>query len=74
MLLDILIYIILGIMMMSYDDSYDESKGEYWSLDSMTTFDKTVYFSLMFWNIINIIIGLFIVYKFSKQIRKKYFI
>ena len=34
---DILFYIILGVLQMDYDDNYDSSKGEYWSLASMNT-------------------------------------
>ncbi len=70
---DVIIYIVFGVMMMAYDDSYDESKGEYWSLESMTVFDKTIYFSIMLWNIINLLAILFILFNFVKQIRTKYF-
>jgi len=39
-LLDIAVYIFLGLMLMGYEDFYDESKGEYWSLESMTLDEK----------------------------------
>jgi hypothetical protein len=32
---DLAVYIFLGLLLMNYDDFYDESKGEYWSLGSM---------------------------------------
>lgn len=57
---------------MGYDDFYDESKGEYWSLASMTLFEKSVYISLMIWNIINWIIGGFVIFKIVKLFLKKY--
>lgn len=31
-LIDLVVYIFLGIAMMDYDDFYEESKGEYMSL------------------------------------------
>lgn len=42
-LLDIAVYIFLGLMLMGYEDFYDESKGEYWSLESMTLDEKFYY-------------------------------
>jgi hypothetical protein len=57
---DIFIYLILGILQMSYDDNYDSSKGEYWSLASMNTRQLIYYFLLQFWNLVNII-GLIII-------------
>jgi hypothetical protein len=33
---DLAVYIMLGLMLMTYDDFYDASKGEYRSLASMT--------------------------------------
>ncbi len=35
-LFDLFVYLVLGMLLMNYDDFYDESKGEYWSLESMT--------------------------------------
>ncbi len=49
--LDLAIYLILGVAMMQYEDFYDESKGAYWSWESMTTFDKSVVVSLNFWHL-----------------------
>ena len=36
--MDLLVYVILGLLLMNYDDFYDESKGEYWSLESIEGF------------------------------------
>lgn len=70
--LDIFIYIVLGVMMMAYDDNYNESKGEYGSWTSMTTFDKTISCLVLFWNVVNIFTAIFILHTFIKQIRNKY--
>jgi hypothetical protein len=37
---DLFVFIILGLLLMGYDDNYDSSKGEYWSLASMSTTEK----------------------------------
>lgn len=55
---------------MNYDDFYDESKGEYWSLGSMTTPEKLTYVGLHIWNIINLIVIGYIVYRIVKRIKR----
>ena len=62
-MLDLVVYVVLGLMLMDYDDFYDESKGEYWSLESMTTSQKATYIGLNIWNIINILIIGCIIYR-----------
>ncbi len=66
---DIFIYIILGVLQMDYDDNYDSSKGEYWSLASMNKLQLLFYFLLQLWNIINIIGFIFIGRKIYKRIK-----
>ncbi|PQV44321.1 hypothetical protein CLV33_1264 [Jejuia pallidilutea] len=68
-MLDLAIYVVLGLMLMDYDDFYDESKGEYWSLASMTTSQKATYIGLNIWNIINILIIGYIVYRIIKIVK-----
>ncbi|WP_374172961.1 hypothetical protein [Flavobacterium tructae] len=58
---DIFAYIILGVLQMDYEDNYTTSKGEYWSLASMTQQQLFFYISLQLWNILNIIGIIFIV-------------
>ena len=69
-LADIFILLILGLLLMGYDDNYDSSKGEYWSLASMNTTEKIVYFSYILWIILNIIAIIYLgrkVYKWFKE-------
>jgi len=66
---DIFVYIVLGILQMDYDDNYDSSKGEYWSLSSMNKWQLIFDFSLQLWNIINIIGLIFIGRKIYKRIK-----
>lgn len=66
---DIFVYLILGVLQMDYDDNYDSSKGEYWSLASMNKWQLFFYFLLQLWNIINIIGLIFIGRKIYKRIK-----
>ena len=66
---DIFVYIFLGILQMDYDDNYDSSKGEYWSLSSMNKWQLIFYFLLQLWNIINIFGLIFIGRKIYKRIK-----
>lgn len=68
---DLAVYIFFGVMSMSYDDTYVESKGEYGSLESMTFWQKTNYISLHLWHLINIIFIFFLIYKVVIGIKKK---
>ena len=52
---------------MGYDDSYDESKGDYWSLASMTTGEKTFYLLWNAWILLNFIALILIVRKLYKR-------
>ena len=66
---DIFVYLILGVLQMDYDDNYDSSKGEYWSLASMNKWQLFFYFLLQFWNLLNIIGLIFIGRKIYKRIK-----
>lgn len=66
---DIFIYMILGVLQMDYDDNYDSSKGEYWSLASMNKLQLLFYLLLQLWNIINIIGLIFIGRTIYKRIK-----
>ena len=44
---DIFVYMILGVLQMDYEDNYDSSKGEYWSLASMNKWQLFFYFLLI---------------------------
>ncbi|MBK9637822.1 MAG: hypothetical protein IPO63_08380 [Bacteroidetes bacterium] len=59
-LADIFVFILFGLLLMGYDDNYDKSKGEYWSLASMNSTEILIYFSYNVWIILNII-GLVII-------------
>jgi len=69
-IIDLFVYIFLGLMLMDYDDFYDESKGAYFSLESMTFWQKVTYISLHFWYVINIIFIVFLVYKLIVKVKK----
>jgi hypothetical protein len=71
-LLDLLIGLILGILLMDYDDFYQESKGEYWSWDSMNTFQKQIYFGMNLWWGLNVIAIGYIIYRILKKRKTRY--
>lgn len=67
---DIFVFIIFGLLLMNYDDNYDSSKGEYWSLASMNSTEKVVYICYNGWialNIIGLVVIGWMIYR-----RKKY--
>lgn len=70
-MIDLLIYIILGLLLMGYDDFYDESKGEYWSLASMTTSQKIVYILYNFWILLNICTVLYLIVRAFRKEKNK---
>ena len=70
MLADVFIYMVLGLLQMDYDDSYDSSKGEYWSLASMNNRQLIYYFALQLWNILNILGLIILARKLYKRISR----
>ena len=70
-ILDLVIYFVLALWLMNYDDFYDESKGEYWSLESMTFWQKVNYIGVNIWQIINLIAIGYIIYRIVKEIKKR---
>ncbi len=69
-LFDLSIYIFFVMMLMSYDDLYDESKGEYWSLESMTFGQKASSIGINIWHVINLLLIGYVIYRVIKIIRK----
>jgi hypothetical protein len=67
---DLFIYVVLGLFFMSYEDFYDESKGPYLSLKSMTTKEKLIYFAINLWYLVNIILIVWTGYKIYKWFKK----
>ena len=57
---NILIGFILAILLMGYEDSYNGTQGEFWSLSSMNWLHKTIY---IYWIALNIISALYVEYK-----------
>ncbi|KIA98812.1 hypothetical protein OA93_07965 [Flavobacterium sp. KMS] len=69
--LDVAILIFCGIYMMGYDDFYEESQGEYFSLSSMETKYKIVWIFYNFWIVLNWLILFYILFRiFKKTISK----
>ncbi|PRP67149.1 hypothetical protein BST86_08585 [Nonlabens agnitus] len=69
-IIDLTVYILLGLLLMNYDDFYTESEGEYWSLASMTTTEKITYIGLNAWHVINILGIVYIIYRLTRKLKK----
>lgn len=67
---DIFVFIILGLLLMGYDDNYDSSKGEYWSLASMNKTERIIYICYNAWIVLNLIGLIYIGYKIYKRTKK----
>jgi uncharacterized protein with PQ loop repeat len=68
---DLAVYLVLGLLMMNYDDFYDESEGEYWSLGSMTISEKATYIGLNVWHVVNFIAVGYVTYRIIRRFTKK---
>lgn len=66
---DIFVFLILGTLLMSYEDRFDESKGEFWSLASMDAREKIIYISYKGWMVLNAIGIFYILYIVYKRIK-----
>ncbi|PIB34502.1 hypothetical protein BFP72_03270 [Reichenbachiella sp. 5M10] len=69
-IIDLFIYFVLALLLMNYDDFYDASKGEYWSLESMTFWQKVNYISFNLWYVINAVLIGIVIYRVIKRIKK----
>lgn len=70
-LLDIAVYFILGLLLMNYDDFHEEGKGAYWSLETMDRSARWTHYGLQFWNMMNALAILLIIYRMIKFYGKK---
>jgi hypothetical protein len=70
-IVDYLVYAFWGLMLMRYDDTYDESKGNYWGWDTLTIWDKFAVIGIQVWNVMNIALVIYIVYKAYKWYTSK---
>ena len=68
--LDCLVYIAIGLILITYEDHYDESKGEYWSLDSMTIVQKGAFILYYVWLLLNFLFIIKIIWSVFKRIKE----
>lgn len=67
---DLFIFLLFGLLLMGYDDSYGSSKGEYWSLAIMNSTEKIIYICYNAWIILNIIGLVYIGRKIYRRTKK----
>lgn len=66
---DFAVYLVLGMLLMNYDDFYYDSEGEYWSLSSMTISEKATYIGLNVWHVVNVMAAGYIIFRIIKKYR-----
>ena len=69
-IIDLVVYLTLGLLSMNYDDFYDKSMGKYGSLKSMTFLQQINEFGLSFWNLINLLLMGYLTFKTIMRIRQ----
>ncbi|MFC0605987.1 hypothetical protein [Winogradskyella pulchriflava] len=70
--IDVVLYITIGLILMNYEDFYNESEGEYFSLASMTLIEKIAFISYYLLIVANILLIIYALYKIvTKYIIKK---
>ncbi|RFZ85335.1 hypothetical protein DYU05_06985 [Mucilaginibacter terrenus] len=65
---DAAVYIYCGLMMMEYEDLYDESKGPLNSWDSHTQQQKVAIIIWAIWLVVNIAAVAYCMYRFFKKL------
>jgi hypothetical protein len=68
-LFDVVVYMVLGLFLMGYDDTYDSTKGEYWSFSSMNNQEKAFYIAINVWNVLNIVGVTYLVYRIIRRVK-----
>jgi hypothetical protein len=67
---DLFVFILLGLLLISYDDDYGSSKGKYWSLQSMNSIERIFYICYNAWIILKIIGLVYIGRKIYRKAKK----
>jgi hypothetical protein len=70
-LADLFVYLVLSLFFMGYEDFYDQSKGTWMSLQSMTTKEKVIYLAIDFWYIANIALIIWTCYRVYKSFKNR---
>lgn len=52
---DLFVFLLLGLLLMEYDENFDLSKGDYGSFNGMNTRQKFIYLAYNGWIILNLI-------------------
>lgn len=69
--IDLAIYIFLGLVILNYEDFYDESEGPYFSLGSMTIGEKISYVLIHIWYVLHILLLFYLLYKTVQYFKLK---
>jgi hypothetical protein len=65
--INLLLYLVLTFGLVNYEDAFDGSKGEFYSLSSMEITEKIGYLSLILWYVINSILLCLVLFKLWRK-------
>ena len=68
---DFMVYLILALLLMGYEDSWNGSKGAMWSLESMDASEKALYILYIGWYVINFVFVIFFLRKLYPKLNKR---
>lgn len=66
MFVDLVLYVFLAFQLLNYEDSYNKSKGAFYSLSSMTDTEKLSYIGFKIWIVLNFALILYLASRLIK--------
>ncbi|MGV9011854.1 MAG: hypothetical protein ACOH13_04600 [Flavobacteriales bacterium] len=65
--IDLAVYLYLGLLLMSYEDFYDGSRGGIWKPESMDRIDLAAYYGFIAWNVLNLAAVSYLAFRLIKR-------
>jgi len=65
--IDFALWIVIGLVLLNYEDNWDSSKGYYFSLGGMTWLERIAYISYFAWIVINVFFMIYLILKIIKK-------
>ncbi|MBK9599044.1 MAG: hypothetical protein IPO60_12180 [Flavobacteriales bacterium] len=67
LVIDVAVYLCFGLLLMSYEDFHDGSRGGMWKSESMDRIDLAAYFGLIAWHVLNLVAVAYVAYRLIKR-------
>ncbi len=65
--IDFVLWIIIGLILLNYGDNWDSTKGHYFSFEGMNITEKIAFISYYIWIVLNALILIYISYRLIKK-------